>query len=568
MITTQHPRLFISGENLKELKEFNTSDERFIHLADNIREQAEHIKTLPPVGFKITGPRMLKNCQEVHHRIRVLSLMCLLSDERSFAIRARNELLHAASYPHWNKDHFLDTAELITAFAIGYDWLYHYLLKEDLEQIREAMIEKGLKVGLEELGNDVWWAQHKYNWNQVCNGALTIGALAIADEEPELCNSVLNASLKHLHIAFRSFGQDGGWEGGPEYWQYTTWFSALLIDALEGVSGDDLNLTKTEGFDQTGLFPIYSAGPTDSYFNFADGEEDYHALPTLFWLGKRFGIDACITENHRLLIKDLSSGSDIDPFHLVWFQPSESIQHTLPENRVFSGIQAAYLRSEWNNPDATFLGFKGGFNQADHAHMDLGSFVMDMNGERWVKDLGRDDYDLPGYFDLSEGGGRWKYFRLNNKSHNTLVLNGDTQRAMAKANILEVHSIDHESSGILDLTEAYKPHARSVIRTFSLIKKGLVRVMDEIIWNGPQKLTQWQVCTDASISVEGNKAILSKMGKLITARILKPEGAVFTCISATQSPPQNPNTGICQLIIIIKEKSDRTQIEVQFLCES
>ena len=31
----------------------------------------------------------------------------------------------------------------------------------------------------------------------------------------------------------------------------------------------------------------------------------YKPLPVLFWLGKKFNIDACIIENHRLLKKSL-----------------------------------------------------------------------------------------------------------------------------------------------------------------------------------------------------------------------------------------------------------------------
>ena len=52
------------------------------------------------------------------------------------------------------------------------------------------------------------------------------------------------------------------------------------------VTGNDLGLSKTKGFDKTGLFPIYTAGPNDRYFNFADADENYKPLPVLFWLGK------------------------------------------------------------------------------------------------------------------------------------------------------------------------------------------------------------------------------------------------------------------------------------------
>ena len=124
---------------------------------------------------------------------------------------------------------------------------------------------------------------------------------------------------------------------------------------------------------------------------------------------------------------------------------------------------------------------KGGNNQADHAHLDLGSFVLDMNGVRWASELGRDNYDLPGYFDLSEGGGRWKYFRLNTHSHNTLVFNNDNQRATAKSEIVNMQISANESiwsSGshqkLMFLMQ------NQFIRTIKLIKNDEIMMKDKI----------------------------------------------------------------------------------------
>ena len=119
-------------------------------------------------------------------------------------------------------------------------------------------------------------------------------------------------------------------------------------------------------------------------------------------------------------------------------------------------------------PNAVFVGFKGGFNTADHAHLDIGSFVFDANGVRWAADLGRDNYDIPGYWDTPEGGGRWKIFRLNNFSHNTLTLNNDRQRIAARAPIVKSGFSDAKSFAVTDMSTAYEPHAKSVQRGVAL----------------------------------------------------------------------------------------------------
>jgi hypothetical protein len=567
ILKTEHPRLFISNEWISEMKELKKNDNFFQQLTQVLIKKANRLLSADVVEFKIIGPRMLKNCQEIHSRVVTLALTYHLTGNKSYALRARNELISAANFPHWNKDHFLDTAELITAFAIGYDWLFHVLPKADLIIIKSTLIRKGILVGLEEHKNNIWWAGHKYNWNQVCNGGLIIGALAIGDEEQQLFNDVFEATTKYLPVAFNSYGKEGGWEGGPDYWQYATLYSVLLIDALQNITGSDFGLSKTTGLDKTGLFPIYTAGPTNKYFNFADADENYKPLPVLYWLGKKFNIEICINENQRLLKKALMDQIEIEAFNLIWYVPAKPEIKKLPLNRIFGDYNTGYMRSKWDDPLASFVGFKGGNNQADHAHLDLGSFVLDMNGVRWALDLGRDSYDLPEYFNLSEGGGRWKYFRLNTKSHNTLILNNDIQRATAKAVITNFHTLGGDSEGIIDLSEAYLPHANSVFRTIKMSSDSNVIVADKIEWAGIHKLAQWQILTDADIVVSGNNATLVKDGKKIFASIIKPAKAVFDIISAEQDEPEMKNTGFKQLIIKIIEKYSYTEFEIHFVSE-
>eukprot|EP01031_Cornospumella_fuschlensis_P016164 gene16164-biopygen13632 len=68
------------------------------------------------------------------------------------------------------------------ACAIGYDWFYHYWTQARRDIIRTAIITKGLTPGLAEYTNNVGWQRPiGNNWNPVCNGGLSIGALAVGD---------------------------------------------------------------------------------------------------------------------------------------------------------------------------------------------------------------------------------------------------------------------------------------------------------------------------------------------------------------------------------------------------
>ena len=84
---------------------------------------------------------------------------------------------------------------LLLATGEAADWLHDYLDEESRATVREAIIEKGLKPALREYEERIRWTVYEFNWSQVCNGGISIGALAIADEEPAMAERVLSRAL-------------------------------------------------------------------------------------------------------------------------------------------------------------------------------------------------------------------------------------------------------------------------------------------------------------------------------------------------------------------------------------
>lgn len=70
-----------------------------------------------------------------------------MTGDDQFKERAEQEMLAAAAFPDWNPSHFLDVGEMTAALAIGYDWLYDALPPASRAIIRQAIVEKGLKMG-------------------------------------------------------------------------------------------------------------------------------------------------------------------------------------------------------------------------------------------------------------------------------------------------------------------------------------------------------------------------------------------------------------------------------------
>src|SRR5690606_7139847 len=88
------------------------------------------------------------------------------------------------------------------------------------------------------------------------------------------------------------------------------------------------------------------------------------------------------------------AGARLLPLALLWMgeRPVEAENH-MGLSWIGEGeIQVAMHRTGWES-GATFVGIKAGFAAGPHGQMDAGSFVLDMEGERWAHDLGAEDYN-------------------------------------------------------------------------------------------------------------------------------------------------------------------------------
>lgn len=543
-----HPRLMLTQEHLEELKALAQSDTVLQKYLRDLREQADKLLDAKPLEHKLVGPRLLSVSRACLDRVYTLALAWRWFGDERYAKAAEANLLTVCAFPDWNPSHFLDTAEMSHAVGVGYDWLFPWLGEESREKIRHALIEIGLKPGIKVYESGRGWPTSDFNWNQVCNGGMIAGALAIAETDPSYAEFIVPQAVASLPKAIESYGPDGAWMEGPSYWGYATRYTAYGICALDTALGTDFGLTDNPGLRNAGYFPNYTAGPTGLYLNYADSGErgSRKPLPCMFWLAKKYNDVAISDAEHRVVAK-----FDASPEHVVWYvPPSGKESEPLALDKHFGGkVDVVVMRSAWDDPNALFVGVKGGYNQVNHGHLDLGNFEMDALGVRWVRDLGSDDYNLPGYWDKKPGGKRWQYYRLNSQSHSVPLLNGKNQDESAVAKILDFTSETDRASTTFDLTEAY-PDAKQVHRAVSLIDgRNKVRIRDTFKFETLTNLT-WGLTTDAEIAInEDGTATLTLGGKTLTARINVPEGAQFATFSAKQHEPEKKNAGVRRLLL-------------------
>ncbi|WP_421724440.1 heparinase II/III domain-containing protein [Bauldia sp.] len=524
-------------------------------------------------GFKGTVPPMLYTARQMVRRATMLALAWNLWGVEAYAKRGREELLAIAALEDWNPGHFLDTAEMSAAVALGLDWLTAYLSEADKATIVDALVDKGLNPGLSIYeGAATWvnptpgdvspaaaserssrrWPVESFNWNTVSNSGMTLAALAVRPYKPDLADRVLDHARVSIALGFAEYGEDGGFPEGIGYWSYATRYAVTFLAAVESVLDDDFGFAETPGFTRTGDFILHMTGPTGLGFNYGDSATEPNRA-ALAWLSEAYGrpVDAWFDTQ-------MSPGSRL-ALDLVWrvSNPGQDpVVADVPTGKLFGSIHVATFRTAWLDPNAVFVGFKGGDSRGHHTHLDLGSFVIDGDGERWAMALGPGNYDLPGYF----GDKRWAYYRTGTAGQNTLMFEDANQNPQAMAPLTAFDHRADRSFAIADLGAAYDVPAASIRRGMALLDDRTVLIQDEIGGDKPQAVT-WQMHTAADIAVspdDPSTLILRQNGRTLAARIVEPPDARFATASTHQPPPQLPNTGINKIVIDLAAVSPGT----------
>ncbi len=560
MLRAGHPRLWLTAERLAELRTQAAADPRLKRYVDDALAAAAKSKSAKPRDHKLIGPRLLTVSRDYLNHIGALAFGYRWTGDRTYADAARAFMLKACSFPDWNPSHFLDTAEMTCAMAVGYDWTFDALDADARRTIERAVVRLGLEPGIKVYEGGGWWAKCDHNWNQVCNGGMLAGALAIGDVEPEPLRFILPHAVRSLPRALASYAPDGNWGEGPGYWNYATDYTAFGLDALDTALGTDFGLGRTPGLSKAGQMPMTLAGPTGLFFNHADCGENSRRRPMacMFWLARKFRDESFAADEHASLVSGKAS-----PWHIVWYAPARAdVLATRPLDTLLRGdVPVAVFRSAWNDANALWVAVKAGHNTVNHAHLDLGQFVVDALGVRWVTDLGSDDYDLPGYF----GKQRWSYYRLNSQSHGVPLIAGRDQDPKGTAEMAGYHSGETGGQALIDLTGAYKAQADRVLRGVALTRnRRAVLVQDEFTLKTPAEIT-WGVTTYAEIRLaEPRRAVMRKDGKELVVRLAAPEAAAFAVESAERPKPEKTNAGAKRLVVRTPGAAGGTRIAVLF----
>jgi hypothetical protein len=524
-----HPRLLLdkAGEislikAIKEIDVYTKIDQYIIAESDNFITEA-------PLIYKKKGKRLLAVARLALKKIYYLSYSYRVTKDKKYLDRAELELNAVCNFENWNPEHFLDVGEMTMAVAIGYDWLYNDLKEETKENVRKAIVEKAFKPSYIEKHN--WFLRRHSNWNSVCNAGLVYGALAIFEHEKEQSIAIIERALVSNLQPLKVFGPDGNYPEGPGYWNYGTTFQVMLSAALESALGSDNGLSKAPGFMNSANYMLFSAGPSNKYFNYYDCGPNQTAKSSMFWFAQKTNNPSLVYKEIELIkegeyTKTVSSGIHrILPNALVFGKDIALEKIKAPEQNIFAGnglTPVSLVRTDWNGTNGLYLGIKGGSASNGHSHMDQGTFVFDIGRNRWAMDFGLQSYrtleskgvDL---WNMKQESQRWDVFRYNNFNHNTLTINNQKHNIAGRAIIIESYK-DDELGAKVDLTSVlnFNNELKSATRKATIIKNKELKIIDKLETNEKSVDLRWNMVTPAKAEIiDGNTIKLSQKAKVV-----------------------------------------------------
>ena len=552
------PRLLLTPADIPLLRDRVEKDAAFAAVARSVLADADAMLKTEPIERIQQGRRLLGESRRAVRRLLTLGMAWHLTERQAYADRAAEEMKAIAAFSDWNPSHFLDVAEMTFAMAIGYDWMYAALDPSTRETVRQAILDLGVRVPLETRHHG--WTRSRNNWGQVCHAGMVAGALAVAEHDADAAVRTVQRALENVTVSMAMYDPKGSYPEGPGYWSYGTTYNVLLIAMLESVLGSSFGLDLAPGFDQTGQYMALTTGPSGSTFNYADGGSGRSCEPAVHWFATRHQRPDWLLGDEgprqRVLAArpdGQASGNRFLPLLLLWMQePETEVTPTMPLHWTSDcKVPIALHRSSWEDPQAVFVGIKAGSPSGPHGHMDIGSFVLDADGARWAVDLGAEGYHRiesrgMNFWSMAQNSDRWRVFRQNNFSHNTLVIDEGLQVVSGNSKIVRFSDDPDFPHSVVDLGPVYKDQVDQAHRGIALLPGGQVLVRDRLTGLKPGASVRWGMVTPGKPAEPGTSTLqLQQRDATLTMHIVSPADTIWQLIDTAE--PRNewdsPNRG-------------------------
>jgi hypothetical protein len=541
LLETQ-PRLVLNPQNEKLLRQKLANDPVVQNMYKAIQLNASRIYEQPLPERIVTGKRLLSVSRAFLYRINMLGMVYFVEKDPKVLERINAELNAVCTFSDWNPSHFLDVAEMALGIALALDWTTGDLPRSTINLAHTALIEKGLNPSYASRG--MGWIKSIHNWNQVCHGGMIAAAISIAEINPELAANTISRALDNIPLTLKEYGPDGVYPEGATYWSYGTGFSVITSSMLSSAFGTDFGLADYPGFKESAVFKMLMESPSGLYYNYGDCGLSRGKNGDIFlaWFAAQTGKKALFEKERFLRPADKMGLSRLAGAGLVWLaQYTEKEKNPLPAVWIGGGTTPIIIfKNNESDQHKYYFAAKGGMAGDNHANMDNGSFIFELNGVRWAVDLGSQGYhelEKTG-FDLWSRGqdsDRWTLLTKYNFSHSTITVNNAPHSVDGRATLLSSQTTDNPQA-MLDLTPTFGDVLKSAKRTFIKDSPTSIIIKDEIETSESTELVTWQLVTQADVEIVKGGALLKQDGTSLKLENLSHPQLMVSVISLDPPP--------------------------------
>lgn len=330
------------------------------------------------------------------------------------------------------------------------------------------------------------------NWNPWINSNWLACVLLIEADAQRRAQAV-HKILRSLDRFLDAYHPDGGCDEGPSYWGRA---GASLFDNLEllySASNGVIDFYKMPLVQEIGRYIYRAHIAGDYYVNFADASARLHpAGPLIYRFGKRIGDP--VMQQHGAYVESLrqgqrrgseSIGRDVAALFTENELRASTPQPALVQDAWLPGIQVLFARQSAGSTKGLYMAVQGGHNAESHNHNDVGNFLVFLDGEPVLIDVGVETYSAKTF-----SSRRYDIWTMQSAFHNCPTVNGVMQSAGREfaARDVAARQNDRESLLSMDISAAYGKEARlsKWLRTVRLDRvQSEIEITDAYRTSGP-----------------------------------------------------------------------------------
>ncbi len=366
----------------------------------------------------------------------------------------------------------------------------HYLLREELDALSPALclrIEREVKRRIIDpyaAGDDFscsGWINGYNNWSPWC-ASNVMGAAMYLEKDPKRLAGMVYRLMEVVDRFINRYGDDGGCDEGPSYWNEAGGALLVFLEMLHSRTNGALSIYDQPKIAAMGRFILHAHIAGKWFANFADADPCSRPHPgKVFRFGER--VECGGLKNMALLsMRNWDANGPIDPpirisgvsrsvlgplMELFWIPPEAKPEPLSQKLHVWlPDLQVLFARESQTPQKGLVLAAKGGHNAESHNHNDIGHFILFLDGQPGIIDVGRESYTRQTF-----SSRRYELWFTRGAGHNAPVVNGVEQHPgrRYKATGVQCNQAGGDSVFSLQLEKAYpaKAELTSLRRTFA-----------------------------------------------------------------------------------------------------